>query len=1358
MEEKVMPNNNFDSTFRYKLIYVFRINDKAHSGMYKVGEATIHTNKPYTAFAPSCHELNYAAKQRINSYTSTAGIVYDLVYTEIAVFNEKQKDGSFKIKAFNDHKVHEVLKRSGIKNHYFDTEAKQNEWFVTDLQTIVLAIKAVKNNQSALPGHAISNNTNPIVFRPEQAKAIKDTITQFGVGNHMLWNEKMRFGKTLCALEVVKQMGFQKTIIITHRPAVDDGWFDDFKKIFYEPNTEYSYGSKNNGKTIADLIASKKPFVYFASIQDLRGSIEVGGKYPKNDEVFDIEWDLVVTDEAHEGTQTDLGKKVREKLIKENTKDLSLSGTPFNLFDLYSDDNTYTWDYIMEQEAKYNWMKNPDLLGDHNPYEELPKLNIFTYHLEKLLTNLDFEEIEDKAFNFKEFFRTWTGKKEKDFAPVPKAANIGDFVHEKAVNAFLDLLCSKNTDTNYPFSTDEYRDFFRHTLWMVPGVKEAKALSALLKKHIVFGSGAFKIVNVAGSGDDDYAEEQKALDKLRKAIGKHPESSYTITISCGRLTTGVTVPEWTGVLMLAGSYVTDAKQYLQTIFRVQTPANINGKIKENCYVFDFAPDRTLRVIYDAMKKSATRRQPKVELEVLMGQFINFCPVIALDSSQMVEFKAEQLLQEIKRAYIDRVLDSGFDDMKLYNEELLQLTDVDIEKFNSLQQIIGKTGQTKKAKDVKVSENNLTDEEREELERLRKERKKEKTEEEKKLDEERRKKLEQKNAAISILRGISIRIPLMVYGLNKDIGFDISIDDFADLVDEESWKEFMPAGVTKDLFKDFIKYYDKDIFIGTCRKIRQISKDADELEPTERVVRLIALFNKFKNPDKETVLTPWNVVNLHMSKTIGGYDFFDENHIKGQMIDEPRFVNNDPFTNDIFAKDCKLLEINSKTGLYPLYLTYTIYRLNLNNVPINKQTFEKKYEIWDKAVTDNVFVVCKTEMAKMITRRTLIGYRYAKINAHAFDDLIMQLRDKPDKLISKLKKTSFWNKGGNIEMKFNAVVGNPPYQGVNHSQIYPFFYLSSIALGEHVSLIFPTGWQEPKNANNLARMNAAEVKYDKQIVFIDNRQNVFPGIGGAEWTNIILWKKGYDNKLNGSQLIYTNGENPEEIKLPLEISSITKPSEIIKLGNIVTKTHSFKTAMNIVSTNKPYGLRKNIIDNYDYYKLPAMFEERQSDDDLTLYASNERIRYCPKNYPLPKKSSALYKYKVFIPSAWGNMSEKSGLGGAYSDIIIGRPGDICTETFVECGEFDSLAMAQKFAKYAMTKFVRALLYVNKVSQQSSRSVWEAVPLEDFKESWWNKTIAEIDEELFKKYSIDKDIINFVKKNIQTKFESNIVNFK
>lgn len=224
-----MSLSKFNSTFEYKLIYIFRINDKKHNGCLKIGDATIHTDKNYSSFSPNCHELNHAARERIDSYTSTAGIVYELLYTEIALF---AKDG--KIKAFRDYNVHEILKRSVIKSKYFDTTKKQNEWFITDLNTAKLAIDAVKNGKTALNSSQITNNQNPIIFRPEQLDAIKKTIARYKKDTKMLWNAKMRFGKTLTALQVAKEMGFKRTIIITHRPVVSDGWFEDFGKIFYD--------------------------------------------------------------------------------------------------------------------------------------------------------------------------------------------------------------------------------------------------------------------------------------------------------------------------------------------------------------------------------------------------------------------------------------------------------------------------------------------------------------------------------------------------------------------------------------------------------------------------------------------------------------------------------------------------------------------------------------------------------------------------------------------------------------------------------------------------------------------------------------------------------------------------------------------------------------------------------------------------------------------------------------------------------------------------------------------------------------------------------------------------------------------
>lgn len=212
------------------------------------------------------------------------------------------------------------MKRSGIANKHFDTNKTQNEWFKCDLETAKLAIKAVKEGKSALDNSSISFDKNPIIFRPEQIEAIEKTLKQFKKGDRMLWNAKMRFGKTLTALEVAKRSSFCRTIIITHRPVVSDGWYEDFSKIFYDTD-KYEFGSKTHGKSIEELVKSGKNFVYFASMQDLRGSEQVGGNFDKNNIIFKINWDFVVVDEAHEGTKTKLGQSVLQAVIKPDDKE-----------------------------------------------------------------------------------------------------------------------------------------------------------------------------------------------------------------------------------------------------------------------------------------------------------------------------------------------------------------------------------------------------------------------------------------------------------------------------------------------------------------------------------------------------------------------------------------------------------------------------------------------------------------------------------------------------------------------------------------------------------------------------------------------------------------------------------------------------------------------------------------------------------------------------------------------------------------------------------------------------------------------------------------------------------------------------
>lgn len=940
----------FTSSLKLKLIYVFRINDTAHHGCLKIGEATCEDENVF-GLSPNSKALNEAARKRINQYTQTAGIAYDLLYTELTIYN---RGG---LRSFNDKEVHNVLERSGIKKKVFDTVNKANEWFITDLETVKRAIAAVKEGRSSLSSAEVTREYSPIVFRPEQQEAISKTKKQFKKGNQMLWNAKMRFGKTLSALQVVKDMEFQRTLILTHRPVVDAGWFEDFGKIFYD-RKDFAYGSKNNGESYSSLERRAEShglhYVYFASMQDLRGSELVGGNFDKNNEVFATDWDLIIVDEAHEGTQTELGKAVMGELVKEHTKVLRPSGTPFNLLDDFKEDEIYTWDYVMEQRAKMSWDELH--FGDPNPYASLPTLNIYTYDLGRLLH--EFVD-EDVAFNFREFFRV---------------NEAGGFCHEKDVRAFLNLLTKEDKDSLYPYANEEYRNIFRHTLWMVPGVKEARTLSAMLQTHPVFQH--FKVVNVAGDGDQD-EESRDALEAVEQAIGKDPDTTRTITLSCGRLTTGVSVKAWTAVFMLSGSYNTAASSYMQTIFRVQTPATINGRIKEQCYVFDFAPDRTLKVIAETAKISSKAGKTSQSDRKAMGEFINFCPIISIEGSQMNRFDVPRMLEQLKRVYVERVVRNGFEDNSLYNDELMKLDDLELQEFDDLKKIIGQTKAMPKTNQVDINSQGLNNEEYEEKEKLEKKPKKELTEEERKRLEELKKKTKNREAAISILRGISIRMPLLIYGAElSDESQEITIDNFASLIDPQSWEEFMPKGVTKQKFNSFKKYYDPEIFCAAGKRIRAMARAADKLSIEERIERITDIFSTFRNPDKETVLTPWRVVNMHLGDCLGGYNFYDTEY--QNVISEPRFIDKGGVTAEVFSPESRILEINSKSGLYPLYMAYGIYRARAKASLFAVETVEEQQSVWDKVIAENIFVICKTPMAKSITKRTLAGFRKAKV--------------------------------------------------------------------------------------------------------------------------------------------------------------------------------------------------------------------------------------------------------------------------------------------------------------------------------------------------------------------------------------------
>lgn len=1310
-----------------KLIYVFRINDSAHKGCLKIGEATMDVDPDevdITAITPGSRVLNKAARNRIDQYTTTAGIAYELLYTESASYRK----GSRTI-GFNDKDVHEVLKRSGIQRKEFKNIDKGGkEWFITDLETVKRAIAAVKEGRESLNPGEITIGRSPIEFRPEQAEAIAKTVKLYkkaGAKNRrMLWNAKMRFGKTLSALQVAKEMQFSRTLILTHRPVVDAGWFEDFDKIFYD-SPSYAYGSKNHGSSFASLESRHKreglKYVFFASMQDLRGSETVGGKFDKNDDIFSTPWDYIIIDEAHEGTQTALGKAVISELTKESTKILQLSGTPFNLMDDTTEEEMFTWDYTMEQRAKLEWDRNH--FGDSNPYAGLPRMNIYTYDLGRLMH--DFAD-EDIAFNFKEFFRT---------------NDSGEFLHHADVLHFLNLLTKEAPESMYPFANARYRNIFRHTLWMVPGVKAAKALSAMLKEHPVFGN--FDIVNVAGDGDEE-EDREEALKKVNKAIAEAQHG--TITLSCGRLTTGVSVPQWMGVLMLSGSFNTAASAYMQTIFRVQTPYSVNGLVKEDCYVFDFAPDRTLQVLASVPRVSRKAGKTTEAQRQALGDFLNFCPVIGMEGSVMKPYDANRMMEQLKKAYVERVVRNGFEDGYLYTDELLKLDDVAVKDFDELKGIIGQTKAIGNSGNIDVNAQGLTNEEYEEKEKLEKKKKKELTDEEKARLEELKKKKKLKEDAVSILRGISIRMPLLIYGAkieNEDE--QLTIDNFTSLIDPQSWEEFMPRGVTKPTFNKFKRYYDPDIFAAAGKRIRAMARAADRLTIEERIERITDIFSTFRNPDKETVLTPWRVVNMHMSDTLGGYTFFNEDF--SETIEEPRYVEHHKVTDEVFAPGSHLLEINSKSGLYPLYLAYNLYRRACKDAMFSPQTLDEHLAIWDKVVSESIFVICKTPMAKAITRRTLMGFRKGSVNMWAPEDLINKIKNQPELFIKKVHDLV----GKNV--KINAIVGNPPYQEEGESTrktpIYHHFYDMAFKLSSKVTLITPGRFLFKAGQTPMEWMD--RILSDTHVKVVDYFQksaDVFPTVdikGGVA----VMYRDA--NVEYGSIGFFSEFK---ELRTILKKVSSHDNFIMDEFANLVSNRGMYRFS-DLFFTEVPIAKKAlesgtgNMITSNSFNLYPSVFiENKQEDKDyIQLFGrlgSQRLYRWIRKDYVL--SNEYLDSYNVFVPEANGTGS----IGEVLSTPVIGAPVIGHTDTFLSIGKFSTIEEATACLKYVKSKFARCMLGTLKATQHNPRSTWANVPLQDFTEESdidWSQSVANIDYQLYAKYSLTEDEIAFIESMIK-----------
>lgn len=621
------------------MIYAYTTpNDISHRGWTKIG----YTDRQ-------------SVEDRIYQQTHTADIQTKLLWKG----NARYQDGSDD--TFTDHEFHDYLT---TKRH---VERKpKTEWFHIDGETShQYFYKFADRDFSDVQG----TTGTQYELRKEQQRAVDQTVSYFlkhGEGSEFLWNAKPRFGKTLTTYDLVRQMNMQNVLVVTNRPSIANSWFDDFDK-FIAWQTDFKFVSETDALKNRPVL-SRKEFlesisendvygqIAFESLQGLKGSVYFGGGYDKLKWISDLNWDLLVIDEAHEGVDTYKTDKAFDKINRKYT--LHLTGTPFKALAAgkFAADQIYNWSYADEQQAKQDWNENAE--GGSNPYETMPRLNMYTYQMSAMMedelkkgVDLGDGDKADPAFDLNEFFRTQNGK----------------FIYDKAVDRFLDALTQQK---KYPFSTPELRQELAHTFWLLNRVDSAKALAKKLKAHDVFGD--YEIVLAAGDGkldDDQFDDEQreqaneKSFDKVKKAIANHPK---TITLSVGQLTTGVTIKPWSGVLML--SSMKSPSEYMQAAFRAQNPYTFerDGELvqKQNAYVFDFDPTRTLTIFDDfannLQEATANGKGTAEEHEKNIRQLLNFFPVIGEDEDgQMVELDAKQVMSIPRHLKSQEVVKRGF---------------------------------------------------------------------------------------------------------------------------------------------------------------------------------------------------------------------------------------------------------------------------------------------------------------------------------------------------------------------------------------------------------------------------------------------------------------------------------------------------------------------------------------------------------------------------------------------------------------------------------------------------------------------------------------------------------------------------
>lgn len=1029
------------------LAYVDHPGFSAYHNRVKIGDATLHTTDNIQELLKTAdpemlkqgiitsEAIRKASRKRVKEWSGTADLPVKILLAGLNIKLSHDDNGCTLYTGFRDYAIHDVLLRSGFKKRFITEGKKSGEWFDISHEDAIEAYKATLNghtNFKSLRAEEIA----AIVYRPEQKEAAAKAFRHFKnatVENpkKFLWNAIMRFGKTLTAYKLVKEMyqrdqklveqdkldkdkAFKRVLILTHRPVVGTGWKDDSIKSFgYSEQTDWQFSAKRKDLGVSwEEIDQDKPSIYFCSIQDLRGSFGLDANdddnletiYSKNKEVFDTEFSLVIIDEGHEGTQTQLAQKMMENIKAPYF--LHLSGTPFNISDNFEPEEVYEWTYIDERKANDAWLaarQEWDEKGDEatvpypgeiNPYGGLPSIEIRTMNIEGILNEPEVKKYlkEGIGFDFNHFFAV-----DKSITKTaPDGTEYHPFVDEKMVARLLKAIFANDAYEDeqdrrmFPFADNRSKKYFADTLWMLPTVASAVALKVMLNNM----APEFTVVNATGDNDGG-----DALQAVQDAIKNNP---YTITLSVGKLTAGTTVPQWTGVFML--SNMSSPMSYMQTIFRVKSAGFLrDGRPKEIGYVFDFAPQRTLTMVTESIEQSLKKvdengkpidlwDQDKNKRDAVNDQ-LKYLPIIAYDGVRFEKCDSYAIMKTMDKVFSTKAYNSGFSSHHLYaiNSNIV-LTEKDVEKFENLQKILNIAGYEKASKkQVNLASTELLS--KEEKKAL-KDNQDGKDVDKRDLSEAERKLKKNKDNVRKmrdLLTGIAVRIPLIVFAF----GFDerIDLDTFIDKIDDDSWNEFMPNGFTRDMWNDFKHFFNKNILEGACEILRSRVIAASKLPPLERAVQIMLIFATFHNPDKETILTPARVVAMQLAGTIGGLRFVNDKGYwycndglvhsweeiedsEGELFVKPIWVDQKGVSNCLFNRSSSFYDINSKTALYPLYAACSVFykeMMALQSSLGRDLSLDEQNELWLDIVEEQIFLNVRVPYSKRIAERVLLGY-------------------------------------------------------------------------------------------------------------------------------------------------------------------------------------------------------------------------------------------------------------------------------------------------------------------------------------------------------------------------------------------------